>query len=302
GCSQAPASGDSAEGFPANPSTSARTAPGTITAVVTLPGGARRTVAVGSSRSKVRCTYYYLPGDPEDRIEWEGHPTTRPDRDANPEGWSVIEEGETTRLARPPRPGELAIVRRIPLEGGTFLRICRQGGAETSRKEVYFPAREARVSEMEVLARSVLDEQPLPVPVVRNSRAYIHWPTWLAVEDWGAVEASAELAGASATAVALPYRTTWGTGDGATVTCDGQAPVRELAPAGATSHCTYQWRRTSYRQGAENRYVAEVTVHYATAWAGSDGSGGPMGELPMWVAFLQQVREVQAVNVFPTPR
>ncbi|MGH9150115.1 MAG: hypothetical protein ACRD0F_07230, partial [Acidimicrobiales bacterium] len=227
-----------------------------ITAAVTLPGGKARTVARGASRARTRCTYYYLRGDPENYVEWEGHPSTRPDRDANPEGWSVIEEGETTRLGRQPREGELVVVRRIPPEGGTFLRACRRDGVEVSRATVTIEPRPGAVSEAEWLARSVLDEQPLPYPEARNSVAFIHWPTWLAVADWGEVVAEAEVGGLTSTATAVPHATTWATGDGHVVRCEGEAPQRGLgARPTDTSPCRYRWPRTSYRRGPGDKYL-----------------------------------------------
>jgi hypothetical protein len=51
--------------------------------------------------------------------------------------------------------------------------------------------------------------------------------------------------------------------------------------------------------GAQNAYVASVTVVYRVRWSATDGTGGNLGTLSTAITFPIRVREVQTVNVRP---
>lgn len=191
----------------------------------------------------------------------------------------------------------------IPAEGGTFVRICkRPDGTEVSNKIVVIPPREPSG---EVLARDALSHEPLPTPQPRtsppNAKTYVNFETWLAVDDWSPVEASASVPGLTTTVMAEPTEATWKMGDGQTVVCKGPGKPYDLSlPEGAQrTDCSHIYRRSSAGMGPDNTYPASVTVTYRVTWSASDGSGGELGDLPVTTNFRMRVREIQVVNVYP---
>ncbi|MBW3613682.1 MAG: hypothetical protein KY439_00005, partial [Actinobacteria bacterium] len=188
-------------------------------------------------------------------------------------------------------------------EGGTFIRICKRAdGTEVSNKIVVIPP---RVAAGGVLARDALSYEPLPTPQPvtspPNAKTYVNFETWLALDDWSRVEATASVPGLTTAVTAEPTEAIWKMGDGETVVCKGPGKAYDLTlPDDAQrTDCSHVYRRSSAGVGPDNTYPASVTVTYRVTWSASDGSQGDLGLLPVTTNFAMRVREVQVINVYP---
>ena len=134
----------------------------------------------------------------------------------------------------------------------------------------------------EELAMEAVDQLRLPQPNIASSPAgihLVHLPTWLWVDDpsWEIQRAEATIPGLSVTASATPVVAHWETGDGSTVTCEGQGtPWTEGTPAEDSSpDCGHTYTRsTASAPGGE--YAVTVTVTWEIEWSG----GGESGTVP----------------------
>jgi len=121
---------------------------------------------------------------------------------------------------------------------------------------------------------------------------------WLAVEDPGAVTASAGPRWATVTA---SYESvSWSMGNGDSVECAGLGvPISDLdtveqGPCGYT----YRWPSAPKFTGTDDlAYHNSVTGHWAINYATSDGTSGSLGTVDQAAEFSYQVREIQTVRV-----
>lgn len=152
------------------------------------------------------------------------------------------------------------------------------------------------------VAQRVLNSFRAPQPVVVMSprtRSYVNLKTWLAVESWGPLTATATLSGISSTITGVPQRVTWEMGppDG-TVVCNGPGDRYDpsVPDEWQDTDCGYTYRWSSAGVGADNAYSARVTVTYHVTWSSTDGTSGVIGPVSAVTTFSVPVAEVQALN------
>lgn len=129
--------------------------------------------------------------------------------------------------------------------------------------------------------------------------SFVNFKTWLAVQDWAPVTATASLGGISSTVTGVPQRVTWemGPADG-TVVCDGPGDRYDpdMPDEWQDTDCGYTYRRSSAGVGADNAYSARVVVTYNVTWTSSDGTSGVVGPVSRSTTFSVPVAEIQALN------
>jgi hypothetical protein len=131
-----------------------------------------------------------------------------------------------------------------------------------------------------------------PAGVVRHSpdaRGIVSLPTWL----WLDPGSFGVLYGSSAeglVAVAEPDTTTWSTGDGGTVACDGAGTPYS---AGASADCTHTYHRASVRY--DGNVTRNWRVHYERGGNPIDIAGAP-ATLTANTAWALAVAEAQVLT------
>jgi len=183
----------------------------------------------------------------------------------------------------------LAMPATEPPEGQEWkVLICHNGGTYTKE---WVLTNGTRPRPLIVQAEEAYGNLAAPTGVVRHSpdvRGIVGLPTWL----WLAPGSFGALQGSSAeglVAVAEPGRTTWTTGDGGSLTCQGGGTPYGSPGAG----CTHTYRR------AAARYDGTVTrtwaVHYEVNGATVDIPGAP-ATLTAATAWALGVAEAQVVT------
>lgn len=124
----------------------------------------------------------------------------------------------------------------------------------------------------------------------------VHLPTWLWLDGWGAVSATASVPGVAVTATATPESVSWSMGDGGTVNCDspGVRFTAEHDPAAESPSCGYTYGSSSAGQPGG---VFEVTaiVEWTVSWS-SAGQSGVFPGLTTSAATQLRVVESPALN------
>ncbi|HEV2071933.1 MAG TPA: hypothetical protein VGR26_19290 [Acidimicrobiales bacterium] len=154
------------------------------------------------------------------------------------------------------------------------------------------------------VARSVLQEAPLPLPAVRTSPPpeidqLVNLPLWMWLDNWAPVSVTAALpeAGASVTVTATPRSVTWDMGNGDRVVCTGPGtPYIPGAGNQESPDCGYTYRRSSAGQ-SNLQYQVSATMTWDASWtaAGVDG-GGSLGQVSRTTTFGVRVAEIQTIN------
>lgn len=136
---------------------------------------------------------------------------------------------------------------------------------------------------------------PKPAPLLSPDPAvggWVNFETWLAVNDPGAVTATAQLVNLSATATARVVRIEWTPGDGSpVVVCE---PFGSLPPAAGhvgPAPCGHTFSSPS--QG----FGGSVTMVWSASWTASNGASGDLGEVRTSAPLTYRVREIQTIGV-----
>lgn len=150
----------------------------------------------------------------------------------------------------------------------------------------------------EVVARIAVSRLVLPSVVIRVNPAadqLVGLPSWFWVDggSWRPQSATASVPGLSVTATAVPVRTVWSTGDGASVGCAGPGtPWRfGMDPRAVSPSCGHTYTRPS----PAGRLTLRVTVTWTVTWAGS-GASGTAGPLATTAAASVRVVEAGGLN------
>jgi len=220
--------------------------------------------------------------------------------------------GAADRCRWVPDPGVEAVERRMadppdgpaPAGARLFARICGGGVLQGWRWLTPGQTGVAAPPSPAVLARRAYRQLVLPAPMIRTSPPVgvpqLVWvPTWLWIDraGWGIRRATAAVPGLSATAVAVPARVVWSTGDGSTVVCSGAgSPFRPgvdnaYAPSPDCGH-TYLRASTSEPGGL---FTLTATVWWQVSWSGG-GQSGVLPQLASTGRMPLQVVEAPAVN------
>jgi hypothetical protein len=191
---------------------------------------------------------------------------------------AVVSPGDGWPTAVPlaaPEPGEGP--------GGWYVWQCSGSGTRDAyyRPPVWIPETPGEDGEPgpspAALAQRAYEQLQLPEPAIQASPSgdqLVQVPTWLWLQEWGEVSATAEVPGVSVTATARPESVEWSMGDGTTVECTGPGtPYRAQAdPSSPSPDCGHTYRSSSAGQPDE-AYPVEVQVRWTVTWSGAGQSG-----------------------------
>lgn len=202
--------------------------------------------------------------------------------DLTGEGWGLLSDPETYE------PGQRA----------TLLHQC--ASLETGEQvlseyvEVALPLASPPVVSIDELVELARREIRLPLPSPATSPAgeqVVHLPTWLWVENWVPVTATASAGSVSAVVTASPVEQIWDfAGEVTSCTGPGTAYDLSLKPEAQAPSCVHRFTRPS------SGVPTSVTVVWEIAWSASTGQGGVLGTIPRSVDLTLPVVEVQALN------
>ena len=140
----------------------------------------------------------------------------------------------------------------------------------------------------------------VPDPVVmtspsRDGLLFVRVPTWLWVDGWRTLSASASAGRVTATVEARPLRTVWSTGDGGSVSCEGPGVAWRAGMAEDASSCRHVYRRSSAGM-AGDAFTLTATVEFEVVWSSNVGVSGRLGSITRSASHAVQVGEIQAVE------
>ncbi|MEO3852616.1 hypothetical protein ABGB09_34205 [Streptomyces sp. B8F3] len=127
------------------------------------------------------------------------------------------------------------------------------------------------------LAERAYEQLQLPGPDIASSPSgdqLVQVPTWLWLEGWEPVSATASVPGVSVRATARPTRAEWSLGDGSTVVCRGPGTPYQAKgdPSRPSPDCGHTYRSSSAGQPGDE-YPVSVEVRWTVSWSGAGQSG-----------------------------
>lgn len=184
-------------------------------------------------------------------------------------------------------------------EGAWYRRRCwTADGTIVSAAIVWRPV----AVSASALASDAWDVSRIPLPDINLNPAedrdqVVNVATWMWVDTWAPISASASAGGVTVTVTATPSHVEWDMGDGAVEDCAGPGtPYDERRPADAQStDCSHTYRRSSASQ-ADQRYRIEATSYWHVTWTASTGESGDLGVVGRTSSVRVRVAEIQAVN------
>jgi hypothetical protein len=157
------------------------------------------------------------------------------------------------------------------------------------------------------LARLAFDDmlRHLPAPTPQLSPdvgvgGFVHFETWLAVDDPGVVSATSSIPGLTATATARVVRIEWHPGDGAVVTCAPFGALPSTPDDAAPAPCGHTFADPSAGSvtgAADDRYHGSVDLVWSASWSATNGESGDLGETTSTTPFVYRVREIQSMGL-----
>jgi hypothetical protein len=152
------------------------------------------------------------------------------------------------------------------------------------------------------VAQQALATVDLPDPTIATSppvgtAQLVGFPTWLWLTGpWAQRDATATLAGTSATVSATPFAATWTFGDqSAALTCPGPGTAWDPSHPDTSSTCTHTWTTRSTAADPDGTFPLTATVSYHVAWTATDGESGQLPDLTRTSTIAVTVHEAQAV-------
>jgi hypothetical protein len=201
-----------------------------------------------------------------------------------------------------------------PTPGAWFLVSCGQGPEEVEWVPTGPDAPTAAVGNVVspgAAAVRAAASLVLPSPSIElNPAAFsvVNLATWLAINPagWRPYQATATVAGVTATAVATPEEVTWTMGDGSQVECDGPGtPFSPDLAAPQSTSCSYTYTRSSAGQPSvdgdpnDGAFAVTATVTWKVTWTAVGAVGG--GTLPaLHTASTEAVRVEQVESIGAT--
>ena len=154
-----------------------------------------------------------------------------------------------------------------------------------------------------VLAEQALDRTNVPLPGVGMNPGppndlVVNMATWLWVENFGPVGASASAGPVTVTVTAAPVAVRWTMGNGDVVVCNGPGTRYDSSrPAeGQRTDCSYTYRRSS-ASAPSGTFIVQTSVTWDVTWTASGvAGGGSLGPLTRTTSTPVRVSEVQTVN------
>jgi hypothetical protein len=184
-------------------------------------------------------------------------------------------------------------------EGAWYRRRCwTPDGTIVSADIVWRPV----AVSASALASDAWDISRIPLPDINLNPGeerdqVVNVATWMWVDGWAPISASASAGGVTVTVTASPTHVEWDMGDGTVVDCAGPGAVYdESRPADAQStDCSHTYRRSSASQ-ADQRYRIAATSYWHVTWTASTGESGDLGVVGRTSSIRVRVAEIQAVN------
>jgi hypothetical protein len=181
-------------------------------------------------------------------------------------------------------------------EGAWYRKICPDGTGTM----VWIPAGGVDPA---VLAEQAFDRTQIPLPGVHlnppdGTDQIVNVPTWMWVDNFSAVSASASAGGVTVTVTARPVRVDWSMGNGDSVSCsDGGTPYDNgRTPESQQSDCTYTYRRSSATRSSGTFTIRATTRWHATWAATGVNASGDLGFIGRSTDIVVRVGEIQTVH------
>lgn len=186
---------------------------------------------------------------------------------------------------------------RTPGAGAWMRKICSDGTGTV----VWVP--QPQQVDPRVLAQQALDQANVPLPAVGMNPApprdlVVNMPTWLWVDNFVAVGASASAGPLTVTVTAAPVAVRWSMGNGDVVVCRGAGTRYDPArPAEQQrTDCSYTYRRSS-ASSPSGTFVVQTSVTWDVTWTATGiAAGGALGPLTRTTSTPVRVSEIQTVN------
>ena len=191
-----------------------------------------------------------------------------------------------------------------PEAGHIYLFRCWENGVPVHFEVLrYDPANPAGGAFAAQRAAAIAAAQlPLPDPQVGTNPgdgnpALVGLPTWLWVDNYGPIQASATLGGVTATVTATPTGVTFDTGDGGSVSCaDGGTPYDPAMPAESqASDCVHTWTERSTVDDPAGTRSLRAQIDYEITWSATNGQSGTLDTQTRSSLTPVQIVEAQAL-------
>ena len=187
---------------------------------------------------------------------------------------------------------------RGPGAGGWYRKICPDGSATV----VWIPTRAPAVDPA-VLAQQAFDRTTIPLPGIRlnppaGADQVVNVPTWLWVENFQPVSATASAGPVTVTVVAKPVRSDWSMGTGDSVSCAGAGTPYDTSrpPEAQRTGCSYTYRRSSASRPTGAYALRATTVWHVTWTATGVSASGDFGLVNRSADVAVRVAEIQALH------
>jgi hypothetical protein len=189
--------------------------------------------------------------------------------------------------------------RRGSEPGAWYRRICVDADGRSSGTIVWV----ATGVDPTALAEQALDRANVPLPDVRFNPSppqdlVVNLETWLWLDNFAPVEASASAGPVTVTVTAAPSSVRWSMGNGDEIVCPtgGTAYDPNRSPDAQHTDCSYTYRRSS-ASAPDGRFTVTATVTWDVTWTATGiAAGGDLGQLSRTTTTRVRVAEVQAVH------
>ena len=184
-------------------------------------------------------------------------------------------------------------------DGAWYRRRCFDEDGTVVSAEIVWRADAVSAS---ALASDAWDVSRIPLPDINLNPSeerdqVVHVATWMWVEQWAPISASASAGGVTVTVTAVPSHVEWDMGDGTVVTCRGPGtPYDERKRAEEQrTDCSHTYEKSSASQ-PDARYGIDATSYWHVTWVSSNGESGDLGTVGRTNSIRVRVAEIQAVN------
>jgi hypothetical protein len=183
--------------------------------------------------------------------------------------------------------------------GAWYRKMCTDGTGNV----VWGGAAAAPVIDPAALARQAFDQTKVPLPAARFNPSppqdlIVNLATWLWVDNYAPVRASASAGPVTVTVTAAPSGVRWAMGNGDAITRGnrGTAYDKNRPPESQRTDCSYTYRRSSAAAPNE-RFTVSTTVTWHVTWTASGvAASGDLGNLSRTTSTQVRVAEIQAVH------
>jgi hypothetical protein len=153
------------------------------------------------------------------------------------------------------------------------------------------------------LAQQAFDQSAIPLPGVHlnppaGQDQVVNLETWLWIDDWAPVTATASAGGVTVNVTATPVRVDWSMGDGGSVSCPGPGTPYDTSRPPEQQHtdCGYTYRHSSVGQPGDTYKIQATSVWHVTWTATGVAAAGDFGLINRSTTVPVRVAEIQAVN------